>query len=145
MMPPKIFVCFTCPAITARVAPGFTQQTDAGSELPERDPVNRCRMTLGRIIQFGERLLLDGDDRDAVAQRASGVEDEKWESAVTSNQPERHTARHLRITSHRDTARPRPQPKMIGTETPRTLGMHLLIGNQFFSAPSGPPQNDPAL
>jgi hypothetical protein len=43
-------------------------------------------MPPGGVIELGKSLFLHGNDRDVVTQGASGVEDEKRESAVAGNQ-----------------------------------------------------------
>ena len=91
MMPPKIFVCLTCPAMTARVAPASRSRRMHVPKLTERDPVDRGAVPLGGVIELGERLFLHRDDGDVVAQCPRGIEDEKRKPAVAGNQTKCHS------------------------------------------------------
>ena len=70
MMPEKILTCLTCPAITARDTPAAFQDLDALAELPERHPVEVRAGVARRRFEVRERLFLDRDDGDVVAQAA---------------------------------------------------------------------------
>ena len=71
---------------------GLLQETDAGTELAEGDPVNRRPVPRGRGVQLGEGLFLDRDDRDVVPERASRVEHEEREPSVAGKEAEFHEA-----------------------------------------------------
>ena len=89
MIPPaKIFVCLTCPAITAWVTPASFSTLMHLPELAERNPVNRRTVPAGRVVQFRERLFFRGDDGDIVSLRARRVEHEEREAAVSRDKPE---------------------------------------------------------
>ena len=65
---------------------GRLQHLDAPAQLAERHPVEVSVRVAGSLLQLGKRFLLDGDDRDVVAEGARALEDEKREPAVAGDE-----------------------------------------------------------
>ena len=86
MMPEKIFTCLTWPAITAWDTPAALRILMHLPKLPERHPVQLRAGIARRLLQIGERLLLDGDDRHIMPQGPGALQHEKWKPAVAGNQ-----------------------------------------------------------
>ena len=116
-MPEKILTCLTCPAITAADTPARFQNLDALAELPERDPVEVRAGVARRRLELGERLFLDGDDGDVVAEA-------RWRPAARETETGR-CRRSDRSCSYRGPdSRPKRQsdqngPPLAGLEVPR--------------------------
>ena len=85
-MPEKILTCLTWPAITACGDAGRLQDLDALAQLAERDPVQVGAGLARRLLEIGERLLLDRDDGDVVAEAAGALQHEEGKPAVAGDE-----------------------------------------------------------
>ena len=88
-MEEKIWVCFTWPAITARVTPSALEGVDESRELAQRHPVDAdVRIGGGACVHLRISLLLDRGDHDGEAFSPRSIEQQEGKTSVASDQPE---------------------------------------------------------
>ena len=78
----KICLCFTCPAMTARVTPSRRKVSMSLESSPSE---SQCTVAPRDSIS---RFLFDRGDHNFVALRAGSIEDEEWEASVACDDAE---------------------------------------------------------